>query len=48
MSQDRLAEKAEVSRNVVAKAEVGISLPYPRNRRKLADALDKDVEEFWD
>ena len=46
-SQDDLAGKAGVSRSVVAFAELGSSLPQPRNRRKLADALGVDLEELW-
>ena len=46
-SQEELAENAGVSRSVVASAELGGSLPYPRNRRRLAEALGADVSELW-
>lgn len=47
LSQEALAKKAGVARTVVAFAELGTSLPYPRNRKKLADALGVDMEELW-
>lgn len=47
LSQEALADKAGVSRSVVSFAEIGESLPYPRNRAKLADALGVDPEDLW-
>ena len=46
-SQEELAEKAEVSRSVVSVAELGRSLPQPRNRRKLSEALGVDLGDLW-
>lgn len=46
-SQEELAEKAEVSRSVVSVAELGNSLPQPRNRRKLSEALGVDLGDLW-
>lgn len=44
LSQVELAEKAGISSDVITKAECGHRRPQPRTIRKLADALEVDVE----
>ena len=44
LSQAELAEKAGISSDVITKAECGHRRPQPRTIRKLADALEVDVE----
>ena len=46
-TQEESAGKARLSRSVVAFADPGARLSQPRNRRKLTDTLDANLEELW-
>jgi transcriptional regulator with XRE-family HTH domain len=46
MTQEELAERAGVAVATVTKVELGRTRPHPGTLRKLADALDCNVEDL--
>jgi transcriptional regulator with XRE-family HTH domain len=48
LSQEELAERADVSRTTIADLELGKRRPQPKTRRKLAEALGVAPVELMD
>lgn len=46
LTQEQVAERARISQGQYSDYERGIKKPRPRVHRKLAEALERPVEEF--
>lgn len=48
LSQEKLAEKIDVSRNTISRIETGVNLPTDDNIEKLHELLILDIDHLFD